>query len=200
MFCFFFQKRKTGKSSVPTQVMCQYQPYCMFIHKQREKHKRILKIIINEWMCDRHNTFISEMMSANSCDVLCFLFLFFVNCDFGTSLFLTMKMGPNIFIVWDYSQTWLFQGLRVCEQCYGLVLWFVLNTATSLTALLLAINYSLKWVFVLHAFIYFLYLNYFTFLIKINAWMFWSEIRACCVDSWFRCIILVSNKKGNQYL
>lgn len=39
----FFQKRKTGKSSVPTQMVCHYQPYCMFIHKQRKKHKRIFK-------------------------------------------------------------------------------------------------------------------------------------------------------------
>lgn len=71
--------------------------------------------------------------------------------------FSTMKMGHNIFIVRDYSQTCDFFRVCVCEQCYGLVLWFLLNTATSLTALLLAINYSLKWAFVLYAFIYFFY-------------------------------------------
>lgn len=73
--------------------------------------------------------------------------------------FSTMKMGPSIFIVRDYSQTCDFFRVCVCvcEQCYGLVLWFLLNTATSLTALLLAINYSLKRVFVLLEFISFLH-------------------------------------------
>jgi len=93
--------------------------------------------------------------------------------------FLTMKMGHNIFIVRDYSQTCDFFRVCVCEQCYGLVLWFLLNTATSLTALLLAINYSLKWVFVLHVFIYFLYTD-----IELDHMCKWTAMLEC-VDLWF---------------
>lgn len=117
-------------------------------------------------MCDRHNT---HSFLKGSSDwrlhilVMCYVFFFFflnllfVNCDFGTSLFFDHENGTQyIYSARLFTDMWLFQGLRVCEQCYGLVLWFLLNTATSLTALLLAINYSLKWAFVLHAF-YFLY-------------------------------------------
>lgn len=114
-------------------------------------------------MWSSQHAFISERIiwwtSAYSCDVLfSFFYLSFVNCDFGTSLFFDHENGTQyIYSARLFTDMWLFQGLRVCEQCYGLVLWFLLNTATSLTALLLAINYSLKWAFVLYAFIYFLY-------------------------------------------
>lgn len=144
LFLFFKKKKKEPTVREKIWKVCQ-----LWLHNKKDTHSGKKKKKPTVYVWDRLHTPCSAAYRRDVSFVLCFFGGGLEN--FGNFfLFPPRRRKKKRDLVYLYCEMkcglviFFFKQPLVCEQCFGLVYGFVcfFNTATSLIALLLAINYS----------------------------------------------------------